>query len=367
MSLRKGKKKGQETAEAPPEEEEDIITKDDLKIVDFLKSKTPTKRTKFLHQQVDYFYANKAVDVLLDSQWATGEEALFTDRPSCVDFLNRLLEHKFFHRAKKIAITDKDLKPKELKKKREKEEREKARRKKRAENAEDSEDTKKEESEREEKERKKKKKIKLDMHLEQVFVDGTDAYVWMYEPTPFWYNLAGAGLLLGVVAMCLFPLWPPVVRQGVYYLSVSAAGFLAAIMGLAVLRSILFLAIWLLSLGRHHWWLLPNLTKDVGFFESFWPLYEYEYRGSDWAELKRQKRRKKKKVTLLTDEEETKQQEEAREEGLRDEDTRDEDTRDEDTEDPNTDRPNDSQPASDSESHAFEMVGGEEGGSSQQE
>jgi len=364
MSLRKAnKKKGQEVSTEPPVEEEDVISKDDLKIVDFLKSKTPTKRTKFLHQQVDYFYANKAVDALLDSPWATGDALLFSDRQSCVDFLNRLLEHKFFHRAKKIAITDKDLKPKELKKKREKEEREKARRKKRAETAEDSEDAKKEESEREEKERKKKKKIKLDMHLEQIFVDGTDAYVWMYEPTPFWYNLAGAGLLLGVVAMCLFPLWPPVVRQGVYYLSVSAAGFLAAIMGLAVLRTIVFLAIWLLSLGRHHWWLLPNLTKDVGFFESFWPLYEYEYRGSDYAELKRQRRKKRKRVTLLTDEEETRAEE------ARGEETRDEDTRGEDTEDPNTDRPNDSQAASDSESHAFEMVEGEggEGGDSQTE
>jgi translocation protein SEC62 len=28
-------------------------------------------------------------------------------------------------------------------------------------------------------------------------------------------------------------------------------------------------------------WLLPNLTEDVGFFASFWPLYKYEYKGNE--------------------------------------------------------------------------------------
>ena len=26
-------------------------------------------------------------------------------------------------------------------------------------------------------------------------------------------------------------------------------------------------------------WILPNLTKDVGFLKSFWPLYDYTYTG----------------------------------------------------------------------------------------
>ena len=26
-------------------------------------------------------------------------------------------------------------------------------------------------------------------------------------------------------------------------------------------------------------WIMPNLTKDVGFIRSFWPLYEYTYTG----------------------------------------------------------------------------------------
>jgi len=302
MSTKKLKKRNQENTAAELQEEEDdvekdVITKTDYKIVDYLKAKTPTKRTKFLHHQVDYFHANKAVDVLLDSQWATGDELLFTDRQSVVDYLNRLLTLKFFHRAKKIAITDKDLKPKELKKKREKEEREKARRKRRIENGEESEEPKREvESEKEDK--KKKKKIKLDMHLDQVFIDGTDAYVWMYEPIPFWYYIAGGMCLVGAVAVCLFPLWPSSVRKGVYYLSMAAFAFIGIILGLAVFRTILFLFIWILSMGRHHFWFLPNLTADVGFFESFVPIYQYEYRGTDYVK----KKKKKKKVVVKTEE-----------------------------------------------------------------
>lgn len=44
-------------------------------------------------------------------------------------------------------------------------------------------------------------------------------------------------------------------------------------------RVIIFVVVWCVTFGRHHFWLLPNLTEDVGFFESFWPLYQYEYKG----------------------------------------------------------------------------------------
>uniref|UniRef100_A0A6A7FNJ5 Translocation protein SEC62 n=1 Tax=Hirondellea gigas TaxID=1518452 RepID=A0A6A7FNJ5_9CRUS len=296
---KKLKKKGQDV---PAETAKDEPSKLDYSIASYMKKHTPTKRTKFLHHQVNYFTASKAIEVLLDSQWATGKQPLFTDRQSVVDYCNRLLTAKFFHRAKKIAVTDKDLKPKELKKKRERELREKNKKekevkKKKTESKDDGNDSKKEEDAHNEDEhdenKKKKKKIKLDMHLEQVFVDGNDAYIWMYDPVPFWYYVAGAGCLLAAVAICLFPLWPPSVRVGVYYLSVAAAGFLGFILSLAVIRFVVFLIIWVLSMGRHHLWLLPNLTEDVGFFASFWPLYHYEYRGADFDRKKSKKGKKK--------------------------------------------------------------------------
>ncbi|XP_069939407.1 translocation protein SEC62 isoform X4 [Cherax quadricarinatus] len=313
---RKVKKKVQDI----PIPVEEKPSKQEYSVATYLKKNCPTKKTKFLNHQVNYFYANKAVDVLLDSPWATGKDILFTDRQSVVDYCNKLLKHKFFHRAKKIPITDKDLKPKDLKKKKEKEKEEK--KKKESEKKKDKEEKKPKEEEKKEneeegeedckqevssadkdekdvkdkddekeKKKKKKSKIKLDMHLEQVFVDGSDAYVWMYDPIPFWYYIAGSFCLFGAIAVCLFPLWPPSVRKGVYYLSVAAAGFLGVILGLAVLRFIVFIIIWVLTMGIHHLWLLPNLTEDVGFFASFWPLYHYEYRGAGY-----EKKKKKKKI-----------------------------------------------------------------------
>lgn len=124
------------------------------------------------------------------------------------------------------------------------------------------------------KKEKRKRKIRLDMHPEQVFVDGSDAYVWIYDPIPVRYWFYGMVLLLSAIGVCLFPLWPPVMRKGVYYLSQAAAGFFITILVLTLLRLIIFTLIWAVTAGRLHFWMLPNLTEDVGFFASFWPLYE---------------------------------------------------------------------------------------------
>ena len=66
--------------------------------------------------------------------------------------------------------------------------------------------------------------------------------------------------------------------MGVQYLSMAAAGLLILILALAVIRLIIFCIVWLLTCGTLHLWLLPNLTEDVGFFASFWPLYEVNTR-----------------------------------------------------------------------------------------
>ena len=83
----------------------------------------------------------------------------------------------------------------------------------------------------------------------------------------------GALLVIGCIGVCLFPLWPAEVRTGVYYLSMVLASLLGVLLSLAVFKYILFAGVWLLTLGKIKFWLLPNLTEDVGFFESFVPLY----------------------------------------------------------------------------------------------
>ena len=56
------------------------------------------------------------------------------------------------------------------------------------------------------------------MHLEQIFVDTNDAFVWLYDPISWVYWLGGTAIVLGTIAICMFPLWPPMMRQGVHYL-----------------------------------------------------------------------------------------------------------------------------------------------------
>jgi len=168
-----------------------------------------------------------------------------------------------FHRARKVAVAEKDKK------------------KKKEETDEDEEDSKTKKSRKEDKKEKekekKKRKIRLEMHYDQVFLDGNDAYVWLYDPTPWYYYIAGAAIVLGTIAVCLFPLWPMEMRQGVYYLSVAAAGFLVFIIVLAIIKYIIFALVFIFTTGKLKLWIFPNLTEDVGFFESFWPIYVYTY------------------------------------------------------------------------------------------
>ena len=84
---------------------------------------------------------------------------------------------------------------------------------------------------------------------------------------------------IGIIAICLFRLWPPMMRKGVHYLSIGAAGFLMLIFGLGLLKYAVFGLLFVLSGGKLRFWLFPNLTEDVGFLESFMPVYDYTYTG----------------------------------------------------------------------------------------
>ena len=49
---------------------------------------------------------------------------------------------------------------------------------------------------------------------------------------------------------------------------------------------ILFALLFALSGGKLRFWLFPNLTEDVGFFESFVPVYDYTYTGKQKKKAK---------------------------------------------------------------------------------
>lgn len=163
--------------------------------------------------------ATKAVDALMISKFGTGDNCLLPTREIAIDFLDRMLAHKFFHRARKVPVTEAELrrgkKPISDKEKTDDEKKDVKKRNVAKESAgtDDAENsltdgkaTKPVEKE------KKKRKIRLDMHADQVFVDGPEAYVWIYDPIPMHYWLFGALLVVGAIVVCLFPLWPPSIR-----------------------------------------------------------------------------------------------------------------------------------------------------------
>lgn len=233
------------------------------------------------------FVASKALDALMASKFAQGERCLFPSREIAIDFLDTMLMHKFFHRAKKVPVSDAELRRGKKSTEKDKSDDEKTVKKRQTTDklkdekasADDTETGTNAESTKIDNKpaEKKKRKIRLDMHPDQVFIDGGEAYVWIYDPIPMHYWLFGALVVVGAIVVCLFPLWPPMIRQGVYYLSIAAAGFLVFILGLAALRFIVFCVVWVLTGSKHHLWIFPNLTEDVGFFASFWPLYTVSF------------------------------------------------------------------------------------------
>nr|ACO15304.1 Translocation protein SEC62 [Caligus clemensi] len=249
------------------------MSKEEKSVVHWLRRNVPVKKTKFLNTHVvEYFIGSKAVDALLnDSPWA-GEKVVgdekglsFQCREDASAYLDELLKHKMFHRAKKIPVPEKTKKLKTDK------------------GGSSTPGGGKVETSPQPgsptETGKKKRKIRLDMHLDQIFIDSQDAYVWLYDPIPWYYWAGGTLIVLGIIGICLFPLWPPILRRGVHYLSIIGVGFLIFIFCLAAFQYLLFGILFVLSGGKLRFWFLPNLTEDVGFLQSFMPLYDYTYTG----------------------------------------------------------------------------------------
>ena len=63
------------------------------------------------------------------------------------------------------------------------------------------------------------------------------------------------------------------------YLSIHSCQHFSLLSLVLSVRYVFFAIVWMLTWGRHHFWLLPNLTEECGFKESFIPLYTHEYKG----------------------------------------------------------------------------------------
>ena len=122
----------------------------------------------------------------------------------------------------------------------------------------------------------------LQIQRDQTSFSETDYFAWFYETTQLQTILGGIGIVVVLFAAILFPLWPPIMRTAVWYLSIALLGVIAGIFAIAVVRLILFIiTMFAVPPGI---WLFPNLFEDVGFFDSFVPL---------WAWQKEPKKKKK--------------------------------------------------------------------------
>lgn len=82
-------------------------------------------------------------------------------------------------------------------------------------------------------------------------------YVWSAEvQSRIWSHFASFLLVLAVIGVCCFSVWPLSVKLAVWYVSVY---LLAAIAALSVLRLILYV---LLFIFGYSFWLFPNLFDD---------------------------------------------------------------------------------------------------------
>jgi hypothetical protein len=88
-------------------------------------------------------------------------------------------------------------------------------------------------------------------------------FVWFYEGSQVTTYLGGA-LMVGVIlAGVMFPLWPPFMRLGVWYLSIAVLGLVGLFFALAIVRLIFYIiTVIVASPGI---WIFPKLFADVGF------------------------------------------------------------------------------------------------------
>ena len=99
-------------------------------------------------------------------------------------------------------------------------------------------------------------------------------YVWLYDGPQWKTKLYAAGALVLIMAVVMFPLWPMTLRIGVWYLSMGMLGLIGLFFAMAIFRAILFaITYFAVPPGL---WLYPNLFEDVGFFDSFRPIWGWQ-------------------------------------------------------------------------------------------
>ena len=131
--------------------------------------------------------------------------------------------------------------------------------------------------------------VRIEQHQE---ANDDNYYIWLYEGSQWKQKLYAAGALVLVIAVVLFPLWPLFLRQGVWYLSMGMLGLIGLFFAMAIVRLILFIIT--MFAAPPGLWLYPNLFEDVGFFDSFKPLWAWHEDELTIKKRKKEERQRKK-------------------------------------------------------------------------
>lgn len=113
--------------------------------------------------------------------------------------------------------------------------------------------------------------VKIEQHQD---TEDDHHYIWLWEGSQLKTKLMALGALIVVIALILFPLWPLFLRQGVWYLSMACLGLVGLFFAMAIVRLILFIIT--MFAAPPGLWLYPNLFEDVGFFDSFRPMWAWQ-------------------------------------------------------------------------------------------
>jgi translocation protein SEC62 len=101
-------------------------------------------------------------------------------------------------------------------------------------------------------------------------------YVIDYQGDSTWQYILLGCIIVGVLLVCMWPVWPLWAKIGIWYLSVI---FLSLYFGVLILRAVVYTCFWVVGFD---FWIFPNLTDDyAGFIDSFKPLYSLDKRQDD--------------------------------------------------------------------------------------
>lgn len=118
-------------------------------------------------------------------------------------------------------------------------------------------------------------------------------YVWNYNPKTFTDYLTVVGIVIGILAFVCYPLWPPMMKKVVYYLSLLLLGLIGAFFLIAIVRGIIHIISLFFVSEKGGFWIFPNLFEDCGVMDSFKPIYGFGETNC-YSYIKKLNRRKKK-------------------------------------------------------------------------